>query len=224
MPKSSIPVHACKILKWCSIPNPLCNKYLSPLCFQQIVYFYQHIGSNGQIWQSTIADKERSKHVFGDFGNAVRYILDMVMLLSEMLRRDVLFVASNTWKSAKISSLLILAWVNLWKWIYQPKTRQLKMLGVATMICYHLHSCWDGTCMLQLFLVSDIFNCHCKECLRGRGCAAADQLTFQTRRLPSLNIWNRLSHKHFLLNLRPPWRHLWLCMQHFHFLRWPCSW
>ena len=39
MPKSSIPVHACKILKWCSIPNPLCNKYLSPLCFQQIVYF-----------------------------------------------------------------------------------------------------------------------------------------------------------------------------------------
>ena len=109
-----------------------------------------------------------------------------------------LFVLSITWKSAKISSLLILAWVNLWKCIYQPKTRQLKMLGVATMICYHLHSCWDGTCMLQLFLVSDIFNCHCKECLRGRGCAAADQLTFQTRRLPSLNIWNCLSHKHFL--------------------------
>ena len=71
--------------------------------------------------------------------------------------------AGNTWKSAKISSLLILPWVNLWKRIFARNYLISKFKCIVSII-------WgDALCMMQLFLVlaCDIFNCHCEECLRG---------------------------------------------------------
>ena len=64
--------------------------------------------------------------------------------------------------------------------------------------CYHLHFCWGRICMLQLFLVGDIFNCHCKECLRGEVVLAISWLskpvvffpqTFETASLINISFW-----------------------------------